>query len=117
MSKLVSIFWKVRKFSNENCLKVLSYSIVYPYIINCASIWGGGCKTTLNPISSICGVRSRKDFIFRESKLLRFSDIISFVTCKDVHRSLNIPSQNTSPTVSMTDVRGKLLISSHLKLN
>jgi len=50
LSKLVPVIWKVRKFLNENLLKTLYHSIVYPNIIYYASAWGGGYKTTLNPV-------------------------------------------------------------------
>ena len=79
-------------------------SIPSSSVIYCSSVRGGGCKITLNPIfiaqkgaiRAIYGEsrRTPTNFIFEESKPLRFSDVISFVTCNYVYSSLNNPSLN-----------------------
>ena len=50
ISKSSFILCKLRHYVNFNTLKMLYYSLVYPYLDYCISSWGGAPRSTLEPI-------------------------------------------------------------------
>ncbi len=53
VSKLNKCMWaitKLRHYTNVSTLKLIYFSLAYPYIQYCISSWGGACKTTLQPL-------------------------------------------------------------------
>ena len=52
-SKLNKCLWpitKLRPYTSIPTLKLLYYSLAYPFIQYCISSWGGACQTTLQPL-------------------------------------------------------------------
>ncbi len=53
IKKLNKCLWAVcrlRKFTNTNTLRMIYYSIAFPYLKYCITTWGGASKTILDPL-------------------------------------------------------------------
>ena len=101
LAKGTGVILKARKYLMKETLISLYYSFVYPYLIYCNHVWGGGggglaCKTYMNTlfllqkriIRIIAGVnrRSHTDPIFKGLKLLKCNDINSYLIGRLMHR-------------------------------
>ena len=52
-SKLSKCLWaitKLRPYTNTSTLKLVYFSLAYPYLQYCISSWGGACQTNLQPL-------------------------------------------------------------------
>lgn len=50
VSKLTGIIFKVRDFLTIDSLRLIHFSLIYPYYFYGAAIWGGGYETDLNSL-------------------------------------------------------------------
>ena len=85
-SKSVGIFYKSSFFLNKTSLCTLYYSLVYPYLPYCASVWGSTFQSNLKRVITLqyqairIISRSSSDahtnHIFVSLRILKFEDII-----------------------------------------
>ncbi len=50
LSKSSYIIWKLKPFVNTHTLKLVYYSLVYPYLQYCVCAWGNAAKSNLDPV-------------------------------------------------------------------
>ena len=85
ISKSIGIIYKSSFCVPKPSLRSLYYSLVYPYLIYCVSVWGSTYQSNLNWIiilqKKIISVISKKSFdshtgvLFKEQEIVKFSDI------------------------------------------
>ena len=51
--KSIGILSRVRSLINFSCILTLYYSLIYPYIVYCNTVWAATCPTFLNKILSV----------------------------------------------------------------
>ena len=76
-------------------MRSLYYSLVYPYLIYCVSVWGSTYQSNLNRIiilqKKIISVISKKSFdshtgvLFKEQEILKFSDFYLYQIGKFIY--------------------------------
>ena len=77
--------YHVRTFITRNTLKMLYYTLVYPYLSYCNIIWGSACKTLLDKLVGLqkralrmctgASFRSSSNPLFLQLQILKISDI------------------------------------------
>ena len=85
ISKSIGIIYKASFCIPKTSLHCLYYSLVYPYLICCISVWGSTYQSNISGviilqkkiIRIICKVSfdSHTDVLFKEQEILKFSDI------------------------------------------
>ena len=85
ISKSIGIIYKSSFCLPKTSLRSLYYSLVYPYLTYCVSVWGSTYQSNLNRIiilqKKIIRIISKVSFdshtgvLFREQEILKFSDI------------------------------------------
>ena len=85
ISKSIGIIYKSSFCLPKTSLHCLYYSLVYPYLIYCVSVWGSTYQSNLSRVSIlqkkiiriICKVSfdSHTDVLFKEHGILKFFDI------------------------------------------
>ena len=100
LCKVNGIIHKIKNACNKKCLLQIYNSLLYPNLIYCCAIWGGAYKTYLNNLTInqkklIRNLTNSKRLehtapLFRELKLLKIVDIISYQSILFVYKSLNI---------------------------
>ena len=85
ISESIGIIYKSSFYLPKISLLSLYYSLVYPYLIYCVSVWGWTYQSNLNRIiilqKKIIRIISKVSFdshtgvLFREQEILKFSDI------------------------------------------
>ena len=85
ISKSIGIIYKSSFCVPKPSLRSLYYSLVYPHLIYCVSVWGSTYQSNLNWIiilqKKIISVISKKSFdshtgvLFKEQEIVKFSDI------------------------------------------
>ena len=85
ISKSIGIIYKSSFCLPKTSLRSLYYSLVYPYLIYCVSVWGSTYQSNLNRIivlqKKIIRIISKVSFdahtgvLFKEQEILKFSDI------------------------------------------
>lgn len=98
LSKLIGVLFKVRNNITTDCLRQIYLSLAYPSLLYCSSVWGGAFDTLINDIFitqkkllrviTFTHRYAHTDPLFKELKLLKFHDIITFQTVSFVHKSL-----------------------------
>ena len=88
IAKSIGIIFKSRFCLSLSSLRTLYYSLVYPYLMYCVSVWASTYPTNLNRIiilqKRLVHIISNQSFdahtapLFRELKILRFTDIFLF---------------------------------------
>ena len=88
VSKSVGIMYKLRDFLPFSCLRMLYYSLIYPYLLYCINIWGGAYASHLNPliilqkraIRVICNAPylGHSTPLFYATKILKLVDIYKY---------------------------------------
>ena len=78
---------------------LIYYSLIYPTIIYCLPVWGGASHEALRPLDTvqkravrnIAGLRFRDHTAsaFKDLKMLKLHDIITFFTAVFVYKSLH----------------------------
>lgn len=104
ISKLTGVIFKIRDFMTLNALRLIYFSLIYPYFIYGAAIWGGGYETDLDSLFLsqkkivriiTCSSRfAHTTPLFRNLKLLKLNDIIKLQTSIFVYNALNVFSSN-----------------------
>ena len=112
-TKLNRCLWaitKLRPYANTRALKMVYYSLAYPFIQYCVSSWGGACPTTLQPLlaKQKCIIKSIlfQDYtassspLFLKLGLLKLNEIYRLQIAKLMFNQIknnNIICQNLSP--------------------
>ena len=99
LSKTIGIFYKIFKFIPFSTRVSLYYSLFYPYLLYCNLIWGGASPTIVQPIfllqkravRLICGegYLAHTNPLFFRTKILKFSDIHTFLLCLYFHQNFS----------------------------
>lgn len=99
MSKLTGIIYKIRNQLNINSLKMIYFSLAYPYLLYGSTAWGGAYKTYLDRlfvmqkklIRSMTHSRlyDHTTPLFHELKLLKLHDIVHIQSSIFVYNALN----------------------------
>ena len=92
ISKSIGVIFKASFCLSSVSLCTLYYSLVYPYLVYCVSVWGSTYTSNLNSIfllqKKVIRIISKSDFdahtepLFKNLKILKFQDIYSFHTLK-----------------------------------
>lgn len=85
ISKSIGIIYKLRQCAPEKTLLTLYYSLVYPYLTYCVTVWGGTSQVHLKPLivlqKRIVRVIAGASFLehtsplFHRLKILKFKDV------------------------------------------
>ena len=85
ISRGIGILYKCRPYINEETMKTLYHSFIYPYFTYCIEVWGNICPTHLDAlvriqkraVRTIVGARKfeHSEPIFKKLKLLNLSEI------------------------------------------
>lgn len=99
ISVISGILFRIREFVNENCLRQIYLSLVYPHLHYCSAIWGGAYYIYIDSLLisqkkllRIMFSRSRYAHtkeLFSKSKLLSVPEIIKVQTSLFVHKSIH----------------------------
>ena len=99
LKKLNKCIWaicKLRKYTTPKTLKLLYYSIAYPFLQYCVSTWGGTAKSLLKPLLTKQKIiarlilnqpyRSPSSPLFHALKILKLDDIYQLQICRLMHK-------------------------------
>jgi len=50
VAKSIGVMHKMKEYLPRHCLEMLYYSLIYPYILYCVTVWGGTFQIHLNPL-------------------------------------------------------------------
>ena len=88
ISKSIGVIYKASFYLPTSSLPTLYYSLVYPYLVYCASVWGSTYSSNLKRIlllqKKVVGIISGSAFdahtepIFKQLKILKLFDIFRF---------------------------------------
>ena len=114
ISKSSFILCKLRHYVNFNTLRMLYYSLVYPYLDYCISSWGGAPRSTLEPISilqrRIIRIITFSDFrchtspLFYKLNILKLTDIYNLKLGILFHNIINNKFTGTNNLISLNSV-------------
>ena len=92
ISKPIGVIYKSRFCLPKTSLCSFCYSLVYPYLIYCVSVWGSAYQSNLSRIiilqKRIIRIKSKVFFdshtgvLFKQQEILKFSDIYLYQICK-----------------------------------
>ena len=92
----LGVIIKARKVLQNESLKNLYYSFIYPYLIYCNQVWGSACKTNIEPpfilqktaLKIITGVhpRSPSEPLFCQLKFLNCENIFKYLVGRLMYR-------------------------------
>lgn len=86
LSKAVGILYKIRKCVPQNIMINLYYSLVYPYLIYCITVWGGTADSHLNPLillqKKIIRIITNSSYLAHTAPLFQITEIL---TVKDLY--------------------------------
>ena len=99
ISKQCGILYLTRDKFNTTQLKQLYYSLVYPYVSYCHTVWGAAGKTMLNSLEvslkkviRTISYKAKNDHtneLFKQLGLLKLDDINTYCSAIFVYKSLN----------------------------
>lgn len=99
ISKQCGILYLTRNCFNKNALKQLYYSLVYPFLSYCHTVWGSAGKTKLKRIElaqkksiRTISFKSKYDHtneLFKSLYLLKWEDINNFCSAIFVYKSIH----------------------------
>ena len=105
VSKSIGLLFKIRLFVNSRLLKILYYSLVYPYLIYAVEVWGSADNTHLNKILILqkrivrlmtFSEKKLNDYslvpsdpLFIKTEILKVHDIFKIKVAKFIYNSLN----------------------------
>ena len=88
VSKTIGLFYRLRCYVNTQTMIILYYSLIYPYIIYCNTVWGGTYASHLTPLAVLqkkiiriitgADYLAHTDPLFFQTKILKVSDIHKF---------------------------------------
>ena len=92
ISKSVGIVHKSSFCPSAVSLRTLYFSLVYPYLIYCITVWGSTYQTNLKGVITLqkkviknisnLPFNAHTDNLFRDHQILKFNDIYLFQTAK-----------------------------------
>uniref|UniRef100_A0A672GYN6 Reverse transcriptase domain-containing protein n=1 Tax=Salarias fasciatus TaxID=181472 RepID=A0A672GYN6_SALFA len=116
LARSIGVLAKARHVLDITSLKLLYHSLVSPYLSYCAEVWGNNYKTAIQPIITLqkrairivhkVAFRDHTNSLFFHSKLLKFIDIVEYLTVQLMYRASNnqLPVQyRVSVSVSTED--------------
>ena len=96
VARAIGVIVRAKRLLNQNSLKTLYFSFIYPFLTYCNHVWGNACMTTLNSlvllqkriIRIITGSKrfAHTDPLFKELGLLKLVDINKFLIGKFMFR-------------------------------
>ena len=97
LSKAIAIMNRIKPYVTQETLCGLYYSLVYPYLTYCNVMWGitfkTHSKTSISPQRKAVrclNFRNHNDFstdvLMIELKLIKFSDLNTYLTCQFMHK-------------------------------
>ena len=99
ISLYTGILYRLRHYLNVKCLLQVYFTLIYPHLLYCSSLWGGAYKTFIDSLFisqkkllRVMFFKNRYDHtisIFRDFKLLKLPDIILLQTNLFVHKSIH----------------------------
>ena len=99
ISKTIAILYKVKDIVNHNSLRLLSCSLILPYLTYCVEIWGNTYKTVIDPIFILqkrairiinkTEYRAHTNPLFIENNLLKLEDLVDLNTYIFVYKAKN----------------------------
>ena len=99
VSRSIAVIHKAKQLLDHNSLCTLYCSLVLPYIHYCAKIWGNTCKTSLRSLTILqkrairtihkVSYLEHTNPLFIQSKLLKFTDIVSYQTAIIMYKAKN----------------------------
>ena len=91
ISKSIGIIYKSNFCLSAVSLRTLYFSLVYPYLIYCITVWGSTCQTNLKRIITLqkkviqiisnVPFDAHTDNLFRDHQILKFNDYLSISNC------------------------------------
>ena len=99
LSKYIYVYYEMGHFMTVNELVQLYYTLIYPRLIYCITVWGGCYESILKPVlvlqdrilRAICsaGFRSSADPIYQRFKLLKLKEIYRYTVGSYVLETLD----------------------------
>ena len=90
ISRGIGILLRLRSFVNIKLLIKIYYSIIYPFLIYGAIVWGNTYKSNFLPLTllqkkairiiTLSSPRTHTSLFFKELNLLKFPDIVNYFT-------------------------------------
>ena len=88
ISKSIRIIYKSNFFLPKSCLRILYFSLIYPYLHYCILVWGSTYQSNLKRVvllrKRVIRISNKKEYdahtstLFKESMILKLNDIYLF---------------------------------------
>ena len=78
ISKSIGILYRSSFCLSTASLRILYYSLIYPYLIYCVSVWGLTCNSNLKRIVTFQKKAIRIVAKVRDLEVLKFSNVVLF---------------------------------------
>ena len=88
ISKSIGIIYNIRNNTHKSCLKMMYYSLIYPYLSYCNLVWGKAYDSHIKPLEILqkrsIRIINEKSYLehtlplFYSDKILRLNDIYNF---------------------------------------
>ncbi len=98
VSKFIGVIYKLRNCLNQESIKIIYFSLVYPNLFYCSAIWGGAYHTYIQSLFTTqkkllrvmfhCNRYDHTNPYFAQHKLLKLPDIITLQTCLFVYSTI-----------------------------
>ena len=113
ISRNIGVISKIRNSLNSSTKSLLYYSLVYPYMHYCSTVWGSANKTVINPLTILqkriiriirgTNYRHHSNELFKDSKVLKLKDVIKLELLKFIHK-LNFATNPLFPITRVGEV-------------
>ena len=107
ISKTIGIFYKLRHILPEKSLIDLYYSLIYPYLIYCNTLWGKASETYMSQLFLLqkrlvrlitnSEFLAHSDPLFYRTQILKIKDIYTYLIAIDAYKK-NSANNFTHPT-------------------
>ena len=104
ISKTIGIFYKLRYIIPEKSLINLYYSLIYPYLIYCNTIWGKASETFINQLfllqKRLVRIITNSEFLahsdplFHRTKILKIKDIYTYLIAIEAYKKNTVSNIN-----------------------
>ena len=125
LSKTIGIFCELRHYLTEKQLINLYYSLIYPHLTYCNTIWGGCCTTFINDIlllqKKIIRIITQQSYLahtnplFYQTGILKIHDIHDYLLAIEGYKA-NIQQKFTYPSHSYETRSSAYPISNYQRL-
>lgn len=128
LSKLTGIIYRIRNNLSKEHLRLIYFALVYPHLLYCSAIWGGGYGTDLNSLFTTQkkilrtmhykGRYDHSNLLFADSKLLKLNEILDLQVALFVYKSLHLYLVNPGfvplpPSRRVNELRIPLCLTTH----